>query len=102
VPEELLTPRAASQRLGVAVTTLYDWLGRSELGLFALAGVRVTICYHQTGPKQQGRIRIPASEIDRLLTLMRVDPKCPPPRRPTVRPDSFPGINVALGRPGAP
>lgn len=98
--DELLTPQDAARRLGLAVTTLYDWLGRSELGLLVLGGERATIKHYQTGPKRQGRIRIPASEIDRILSLMRVHTKAlPRPRKPSVRRDEFPGITVALGRP---
>jgi hypothetical protein len=99
VAEELLTPQDAAQRLDLAVTTLYDWLGRSKAGLFILGGERVSIRCYQTGPQRQGRIRIPAGEIDRLLELMRVVTKAPPRRRPHVHPKALPGIVVALGRP---
>ncbi len=102
MPEELLSPQQAAQRLSLAVTTLYDWLGRSELGLLVIGGERVTICYYQTGAKRQGRIRIPASEVDRLLALMQVKVNAPLPRRPSIRSDALPGITVALGRPPAP
>jgi hypothetical protein len=99
VGEELLTPQDAARRLGLAVTTLYDWLGRSTAGLLIVGGERTIIEHYQTGPKQQGRIRIPASEVARLLSLMRVQPQFSQPRRPSVRRDALPGITVPLGRP---
>jgi len=98
----LLTAKEAALRLGVSVTTLYAWLGLSDTSLLVIRGQWTTIRYYQTGPQGQGRIRIPASEIDRLLTLMQVNPKVSPPRRSIVRGDTLPGITVALGRPEAP
>lgn len=97
--DKLLTPRDAAKRLGLAVTTLYDWLGRSAVGVLVIAGERITITRYQTGPKKQGRIRIPASEIDRLLSLMQVQPQLSQPRRASVCRDALPGITVPLGRP---
>jgi hypothetical protein len=79
------------------VTTLYDWLGQSDWGLFTLRGEKVTIDYFQGGPRGRGRIRIPAAEVDRLLGLMRVPPKRMP-TAPKPSPQSFPGITVPLGR----
>jgi hypothetical protein len=99
VSDDLLTPQDAARRLGLAVTTLYDWLGRSTVGLLSIGGERTSIEHYQTGPKQQGRIRIPAREIDRLLSLMRVQPQLSQPRRPSVCRDALPGITVPLGRP---
>lgn len=99
VRDDLLTPQDAASRMGVAVTTLYDWMGRSSVGLLVIGGERVTIDHYQTGPNRQGRIRIPASEIDRLLELMRVRPQRAISRRPTLDRGNLPGITVPLGRP---
>ena len=101
MPEELLSAREAARRLGVAVTTLYDWLGRSDRGRLVLRGRTVTIHYFQGGARGQGRIHIEASEVLRLLELMRVRPRPETPRRPPDRCQSFPGITVPLGRPGS-
>lgn len=97
--DELLTAAAAAVRLGITVTTLYDWLGRSRIGRLEIRGRRVTISYLQGGAKGQGRIRIEAQEVERLRELMRVSTIIPPPRRTPLRRDSFPGIVVPLGRP---
>lgn len=97
--EELLTTREAAQRLGLAVPSLYDWLGRSDRGMLVLRGRPVTIAYLQGGPQGQGRIRIEAGEVERLKDLLRVYPQPPRPRRLPVRRDRFPGITVPLGRP---
>ena len=97
--EEILTPTQAASRLGVTTTTLYDWLGRSRRGLFVLRGQSVTVEFFQTGAKGQGRIRIPAREVERLKELMRVPVEPVRTRRPPVRRDRFPGITVTLGRP---
>jgi hypothetical protein len=96
---DLLTPREAARRIGLAVTTLYDWLGRSRRGLLVIHGQQVTIRFSQTGPRAQGRIRISADEIERLLELLRVPEQPVPTRHTPVRRDSFPGITVPLGRP---
>ena len=80
--------------------TVYDWLGRSRRGFFVLRGRVVMVEYYQTGAKGQGKIRIPAREVDRLKELMRVPVEPARARRPPVRPDKFPGITVPLGRPG--
>jgi len=96
---DLLTPRQAAQRLGVTAATVYSWLAESNAGTFMLHGRPVTIAYFQTGRNGRGRIRIEATEIDRIMELMQV---CP---RPTarlsfpVREVQFPGIIVKLGRP---
>ena len=95
----LLSPRAAAARLGVAVATLYDWLGQSDRGLLVVRGRPVTIGYYQGGPDGQGRIRIPADEVERLLELTRVHPTTELPRRPPGPPGGYPGITVPLGRP---
>lgn len=97
--DELLTPAAAARRLGITVTTLYDWLGRSRIGQFEIRGRRVTISYLQGGAKGQGRIRIEADEVERVRELMRVTSFAPPPRRMPLRQHSFPHIHVPLGRP---
>ena len=97
--EGLLPAREAARRLGVAVATLYDWLGRSDRGRLLLRGRAVTVDYLQGGARGQGRIHIEAGEVERLKDLLRVRPRRPAPRRPPVRPDTFPGITVPLGRP---
>ena len=97
--EEMLTPTQAAGRLGITATTLYDWLGRSRRGLFVLRGQSVTVEFFQTGAKGQGRIRIPAREVERLKELMRVPVEPVRIRRPPVRRERFPGITVPLGRP---
>lgn len=97
--DELLTAAAAARRLGITVTTLYDWLGRSRIGELEIRGRRVTIDYLQGGARGQGRIRIEAQEVERLRELMRVATITVPPRRVPLRRDSFPGIVVPLGRP---
>lgn len=97
--DELLTAAAAAARLGVTVTTLYDWLGRSRIGDFEIRGHRVTIDYLQGGSKGQGRIRIEAHEVDRLRELMRVRPQTVVVRAPPAKQANWPGIHVPLGRP---
>lgn len=100
MPEEWLSAQEAARRLGMAVTSLYDWLGQSDRGRLIVRGQPVTIDYLQGGPKGQGRIQIEVAEIERLKQLMRVRPQPAVPRRPPVRPHLFPGITVPLGRPG--
>lgn len=97
--DELLTAAEAARRLGITVTTLYDWLGRSRLGDLEIRGQRVTINYLQAGAKGQGRIRIEIAEIDRLRELMRVQPLSTKQRSPRVKLNHWPGITVPLGRP---
>ncbi len=97
---DLLTVAEASRLLGITATTLYDWLSQSDYGLFVLRGQPVTVNYLQGGARGQGRIRIEASEVERLKQLMRVVPQHHVPRRPIIQPQNYPGINVPLGRPG--
>jgi hypothetical protein len=97
--EELMSAKEAARRLGMAVTSLYDWLGQSDRGLLVIRGERVTISYLQGGPQGQGRIKLTAGEVERLKDLMRVRPQRPAPRQLPVRPQRFPGITVPLGRP---
>ena len=97
--QQLLSACEAARRLGITVTTLYDWLGRSRIGELEIRGRRVTISYLQGGARGQGRIRIEAHEVERVRELMRVAPIVPPPRRMPLRQHSFPHINVPLGRP---
>ena len=97
--EELLSAKEAARRLGLAVTSLYDWLGQSDRGLLLLRGQPVTIAYFQGGAQGQGRIRMEATEVERLRDLMRVRPQPVRSRRPPTRPETFPGITVPLGRP---
>jgi hypothetical protein len=100
-PDDLLPPREAARRLGITVTTLYDWLGRSDRGLLVVRGRPVSVDYLQGGPRGHGRIRIEVSDIERFKDLMRVRPEPIRVRRPPFRLDRFPGITVPLGRPEA-
>src|SRR4051794_13849643 len=85
MPDDLLTTTEAARRLGISVTSLYDWLGRSDRGLLVIRGREVAIDYLQGGPAGQGRIRIEPAEIERIKELMRVRP-CPArPRQSPVR-----------------
>jgi hypothetical protein len=96
---ELMSASEAARRLGIRPATLYDWLGKSRYGLLEIRGQLVVIAYFQGGPKGQGRIQIPSSEVERLRELMRVPQMLSVPRRPPVPMSSFPGITVPLGRP---
>ena len=100
MPDDLLNVREAARRLGVQPATLYDWLGRSRYGLLEIRGQQVTIDYLQGGAKGQGRIRIEAREVDRIVELMRVKPLIAPARRPPTPRVNYPGITVELGHPG--
>jgi hypothetical protein len=97
--DDLLDPREAARRLGIAVPTLYDWLSQSDYGLLKIRGEQVTVDYLQAGPQGHGRIRIAVGEVQRLLELMRVKPKRMVTRQTPVRQNVFPGITVPLGRP---
>ncbi len=97
--DELVSAKECARRLGISVTTLYDWLGQSDRTLLVIRGRSVTIDYFQGGPQGQGRIRIGSAEIERLRELMRVRPTHAPLRRSPIRRDSFPGITAKLGRP---
>jgi hypothetical protein len=94
-----LTTREAVGELGISTATLDDWLTQSDAGTLLIRGQPVSIDYFQGGPRGQGRIRIPASEIQRLNDLMRVRPQPRRPPRTSLRTSSFPGITVPLGRP---
>lgn len=96
---QLLNSKDAAAALGVSALTLYDWLARSDRGEFKLRGQPFTINYLQGGAWGQGRIQIEAPEIERLKDAMRVRPQAQPRRREPARPQSYPGITVALGRP---
>jgi len=97
--DDPLPTKEASRRLGISVTSLYDWLGQSDRGLLVIRGQSVTIDYYQAGPQGQGRIRIEAAEVERIKELIRVRPHPIPVRRPPIRHATFPGITVTLGRP---
>ena len=99
MPDELLTAREAASRLGITVTTLYDWLGLSDQGLLVIRGQSVGIQYFQGGPRGQGRIRIEAAEVERIRGLMCVHPQHARPGPRTVPRQGFPGITVTLGHP---
>lgn len=99
--DELLPAREAARRLGISVTSLYDWLARSDRGQFVIRGQPITVDYLQSGAKGQGRIKIEASEVERLKERMRVRPQPTQRPRPPVRRNRYPGITVKLGRPNA-
>lgn len=96
---ELLTTQEAANRLGIERTTLYGWLGLARVGQFVIRGESVTIDYLQAGPRGQGKILITASEVQRLMDLMRVRTRRVHVRRLPVCRNTFPGITVALGVP---
>lgn len=95
----LLSVSQASERLGIRPATLYDWLSRSDYGLFVIRGERVDVRYFQSGPAGQGRIRLEAAEVERIRELMRVPMRIRVARRPRLAPHNFPGITAPLGRP---
>ena len=97
--DALMTTSAAAEKLGISVTTLYDWLGQSDRGELVIRGQNVSVDYLQGGPKGQGRIVIEAAEVNRIRNLMRVRPQCAVRRSKPVPSRSFPGVNVPLGRP---
>jgi hypothetical protein len=96
---DLLSAQQSASRLGISVSSLYDWLSQSDRGEFVIRGESVTIDYFQTGRCGQGRIRLAVDEVERLKELFRVRPRKTVPRRQPVKPLAFPGITVALGRP---
>ncbi len=98
--DELLSTKEAARRLGIAPTSLYDWLARSDAGTLVICGEPLTIDYFQGGAKGQGRIRIEAQEVQRLKEAMRVRPRPVQQRRPPTRRHHYPGITVELGDPG--
>jgi hypothetical protein len=98
---QLLSANEAAERLGIAVTSFYDWLGKSNLGLLVIRGQSVTIRYYQGGSQGQGRIKIEADEVERIKELMRVVPERATLCRPPLPRNGFPGITVPLGRPAA-
>ena len=100
-PTPLLSAEQAAERLGLAVSTLYEWLGKSDVGELLIRGQLVTIEYLQGGANGQGRIRIEADEVERIKDLMRVRPSPRPARRPpSSRHPNLPHIHFRLGRPG--
>lgn len=99
-PTPLLSAEMAAERLGLAVSTLYEWLGKSDAGELVIRSQPVSIEYLQGGANGQGRIRIEADEVERILQLMRVAPSPRPTRRPpSSRHPNLPHIHVRLGRP---
>ena len=97
--DDLLTAAEAARRLGISVTTFYDWAGKSRIGELEIRGQRVTIDFFQGGPRGQGRIRLGAREVERLREFMRVRPRAVEIRLPPVKQIHWPGIHVPLGRP---
>lgn len=97
--EKLLSSQEAAGKLGISVTSLYDWLARSDQGEFMLRGQPLTINYLQGGAQGQGRIKIEATEVERLKDAMRVRPRPGRLRSSPTHRQQFPGINVPLGRP---
>ncbi len=96
---ELLNTKDASQKLGLSVCTLYSWVAASKAGNFAIRGQQVVIEHYQGGQRGQGRIMIPAREVDRLLDLMRVTLKPTPSRQVPTRKPPLQHITAPLGRP---
>jgi len=97
--QELLSSNQAASALGISVPTLYGWLSQSDVGEFQLRGQPVTIAYFQGGGKGQGRIKIPAKEIGRLLAMMAVKPRQLPTRQLPRSIPSMKHITSNLGRP---
>jgi hypothetical protein len=97
--QTLFSAREAAGRLGISAATLYDWLAQSDAGSFMIRGQPVTVDYLQGGRNGQGRIRIEAREVQRLVELMRVRPRPDRPRRPPTVRHHYPGITVELGNP---
>ncbi len=95
----LLTSAHAADHLGISVLTLYDWLTQSDSGEFQIRGQQVTIDYFQGGRRGQGRIKLSDHEVQRLLNLMRVQPKPPRTRRSVPSKRSLQHITTTLGRP---
>jgi hypothetical protein len=98
---ELLTAAEAARRLGIRVTTLYDWLGQSDHGLLRIRGAPFTIDYLQSGPRGQGKIGIDVVEVERIKLAMRAVPLRRVERRLFMQSRIYPGITVPLGRPNA-
>jgi excisionase family DNA binding protein len=96
----LLSTAEAAQQLGISRATLYQWLADSDSGTFVIRGELATINYYQSGPHGQGKIQIEATEVNRLIELMRVRPRTTRPRRQPTRRRHYPGITVELGNPG--
>ncbi len=96
---ELLSTKDAAPRLGISVHTLYGWLAASQAGSFAIRGQQVVIEHYQGGRRGQGRIMIPAREVDRLLDLMRVTLKPTRARKRPTKKAALARITVPLGRP---
>lgn len=95
-----LIPSAnAADLLGIAVQTLYEWLSQSDAGEFQIRGQKVTIDYFQGGSRGQGRIRLSEAEINRLIQLMRVQPKPILQRRTQTSKRTLQHITTRLGRP---
>ena len=96
---ELLDTKEAARRLHISRNTLYGWLKSSNAGNFKLRFETVTIWHLQGGAKNQGRILIPATEVERLLSLMEVAPS---PKRKRRRPNKNPPLRYITGKLGRP
>jgi transposase-like protein len=97
--KELASAKEAARRLGVSVTSFYDWLRQSDEGTLVIRGQSATIDYLQGGPRGQGRIKLEVGAIERIKELMRVRPALSRPRTSPIRGTIYPGITVPLGRP---
>jgi hypothetical protein len=97
--KKLFATQEAASRLGMAVASLYDLLSQSDQGTLVIRGQPATINYLQGGPRGQGRLKLEASEIERIKELMRVRPGHSRQRSASIRRNAFPGITVPLGRP---
>ena len=94
-----LSSKEAAAALGISVLTLYDWLSQADAGEFEIRGQPVTIAYYQGGQRGQGRIRIDAQEVERLLSLMRVTPKVTRTRTRPQKTSALQHITTNLGHP---
>jgi len=61
--EDMLDTTEAARRLGLARSTLYTWVSKSDAGNFSLQGRSVSINYLQTGSRGQ------------VTPLGRIDPE---------------------------
>lgn len=95
-----LSSKDAAAMLGIATSSLYDWLRQSDAGTLLVRGRPFTIEYFQGGAKGQGHIKIEKHEVDRLKEAMRVRPSPTRQRRPPTKRHHYPGITVELGDPG--
>ena len=95
----LLSAQETAERLGIAISTLYDWLSQSDYGQLVIRGQSVSVDYFQGGSRGEGKIQIEVAEVERIKDLMRVKPKLAPRQRTVSRHPRLPHIRGPLGRP---